>query len=337
MYKVPLAQPDVGYLERKLLLDAFDKKQFTTGEIVRQFEDALAKFIGVKHVIAVNSGSSALLLAWDALLSLNKFDTVEHQVEIPALNYISDIAVLHKLDIPYKMVDLNEPSDYPVHVMGVPYGNPRDVLVEDCCEALGSKGTGRLGLVSVHSFFTSHIITTGEGGACATDNDEIANRIRSMRAFGRDFTANPYKPYDFPVAGYSMKLTDLQAAIGVGQMAHINENLASRRRIADRLYNDVDWNDIRAPAYTYDEGVVNFGFPICSESPWTDVAYLEEKGIETRPLLCYLPEQKFCHMTKDFPYAHLLHDQSYFIGCHQTYTDGQVDYMVEVLGELNND
>ena len=336
MYKVPLAQPDVGELERNLLIDAFDNKHFTTGKIVKQFEDELAKFIGVKHVIVVNSGSSALLLAWDALLSLNSFNT-SIDVKIPALNYISDVAVLHKLDIPYRMVDVDEESNYPVHVMGVPYGNPRDVLVEDCCESLGTKGTGKLGLVSTHSFFTSHIITTGEGGACATNNDEVADRIRSMRAFGRDFTSVPYKPYDFPVAGYSMKLTDLQAAIGVGQMAHIHENLASRRRIADRLYNDVDWNDIRYPAYVYDEGIVNFGFPIYSSSPWSDVAYLEERGIETRPLLCYLPEQKFCKTDTDYPHAHAIHDHSYFIGCHQTYTDEQVDYLVEVLGELNND
>ena len=332
--RVPLARPDIGAFEKPLLDAAFDNRDFSSGKHVKVFESALASFLGVKHVVAANSGSSALLLAWDALKQLQLIDSA---VKLPVLNYISDLAVLRQLRIRYDLVDFGEESNYPVHVMGAKYPNiSSKVLVEDCCEALGTKGVGQLGLVSTHSFYTSHMITTGgEGGACATNNDEVADVLRSLREFGRIYKngAKAGSPYDFQRLGYSMKMTDLQAAIGVGQVASLPTFLGRNHMIARRLCEATTYHH-RLPLMPYDPDVAYFGFPIISKTPEKDVRYLDKLGIETRPLLCYLPSQVTCKTSVNYPVAKKMFNHIYWVSCHHGLTDEEVDYLVKCIEEL---
>jgi len=129
----------------------------------------------------------------------------------------------------------------PVHL----YGHPADMdpineiakkhglfVLEDAAEAAGAsyKGrkTGGLGDVATFSFFGNKIITTGEGGMVTTDDDELAAKIRLLRGQGMD----PQRRYWFPVIGYNYRMTNIQAAIGLGQLERIEHHLAQRRRVA---------------------------------------------------------------------------------------------------------
>lgn len=335
MYKVPLAFPDVGEEERRLLIEAYDTRHLSTGKYVKQFEEVLASYLGVKYVIAVSSGTAAILLAWNALKNLR---LIKNKVEIPALNFSSDVAMVKMLGIPWKFVDWRDPSNFPVHLMGFPYPSPRNVLVEDCCEGLGAmlngKKLGNLGLVSTHSFFTSHIITTGEGGACATDNLEIAEEIKSLRAYGRDFTAKPFKPYFFKTLGWNCKMSDVQAAIGIGQMQKLDSFLAKRRSTGKKLQS-VNWNKHR-PLFEYNLEAAYFGFPIIANSKDSHMASdLEKLSIETRPLLAYMPSQPWIRSSSKYKHALNINSKAFYIGCHHSYTEEQIEYLLQSLDSVN--
>lgn len=331
MYRVPIAAPSIGPEERNLLLEAFDSNQLTTGNYIRRFERALADYLGVKHVICVSSGSSALLLTWNALKNLNLINDV---VKVPAINFATNLSVLQHLRIEWKYVDWEEPTNYPVHLMGFPYRHVEDnCLVEDCCESLGAtlngRKLGKLGLVSVASFYTSHIITTGEGGACATNDCEVADEIRSLRAFGRDFKNKPYRPYHFIKSGWNAKFTDLQAAIGIAQLNKIAKFLRRRRWIAKKI-DALNWH-VCKPLYSYDPEAAYFGFPIATEDPILITEKLNRLGVETRPLLTYLPQEPFSYSNHKHPKALTIQSQSFFVGCHHALSDEQVGYLLKAL------
>ena len=277
------------------------------GEFVRRFEQIFAQYHGVPHAASCSNGTTAIHLA---LLGIG----IEpgDEVIVPTSTFGATAnAVMHAGGIPV-FVDV-EPDTWcispslveqaitdktkaiiPVHL----YGHPADMpaimdiahkhglkVIEDCAEALGAKINGRLvgtfGDVGCFSFFANKVITTGEGGMVIS-NDEAVN-IRMMQY--RDHGTSLQRKYWHEVPGYNYRMTNIQAAIGVGQMERLESFLNLRRNIAasyTRLLAGVDWLQL----------------PICREGYeniyWLYTVCLKENALFSRDvLMAKLKEQHF--------------------------------------------
>jgi CDP-6-deoxy-D-xylo-4-hexulose-3-dehydrase len=213
----PLSVALYGAEEVNAALDCLLDQQVTMGRRVREFEERFAQFVGSRHAIMVNSGSSANLLAMAVLSSDRLANGLRpgDEVIVPAVTWATTLSpVLQHGCVPV-LVDIDEdtlnlrPQDleqaisprtraiFPVHLLGNPIDMPavmevaakHDLLVmEDTCESLGSTIAGRkvgsFGQFGSFSFYFSHHITTIEGGMLVTDDDQFADLARSMRAHG---------------------------------------------------------------------------------------------------------------------------------------------------------
>jgi CDP-6-deoxy-D-xylo-4-hexulose-3-dehydrase len=217
----------IGAQELKNMVDASLDGWLTTGRFNTEFEKKLAAFIGVKHLITVNSGSSANLVAFSALTSpklgeraIRQGDevigvaagfptTVNPIIQFGAVPVFVDVdRINHNIDV-NKIESAIGPKTKAImlaHSLGNPFN--LDVvtalckkyklwLVEDCCDALGSTYRGQMvgtfGDIATLSFYPAHHITMGEGGAVFTNNDELKSIAESFRDWGRDCYCAPGK------------------------------------------------------------------------------------------------------------------------------------------------
>ena len=215
----------IGATELQYMVDASLDGWLTTGRFNRKFEKKLSEFIGIKHVITVNSGSSANLVAFATLTSpklgdraIKKGDevisvaagfptTVNPIVQFGAIPVFVDVDLkTHNIN-----ADLIEAAITPktkaimlAHTLGNPYNLEKVKglcdkynlwLVEDCCDALGVKyndqHVGTFGDIATCSFYPAHHITMGEGGAVFTNNSELITIAESFRDWGRDCYCDP--------------------------------------------------------------------------------------------------------------------------------------------------
>jgi CDP-6-deoxy-D-xylo-4-hexulose-3-dehydrase len=224
---VPPSGKLIGSRELELMVEASLDGWLTTGRFNDEFETRLAKFIGVKHLITVNSGSSANLLAFSALTSerlgsraIRPGDevigvaagfptTVNPILQFGAVPVFLDIELgTYNVDIS-KIEAAIGPKTKAImlaHTLGNPYNLDAITLmckrhglwlVEDCCDALGStyrgKMVGTFGDIGTVSFYPAHHITMGEGGAVFTNNSELKRITESFRDWGRDCYCPPGK------------------------------------------------------------------------------------------------------------------------------------------------
>ena len=224
---IPLAGKLLGVQEIKNMVDAALDGWLTTGRFNAEFEKKLAAFIGVKHLITVNSGSSANLVAFSTLTSpslgeraIQKGDevigvaagfptTVNPILQFGAVPVFVDVdGLTHNIDVG-KIEAAISPKTKAImlaHSLGNPFN--LDVvtalckkyglwLIEDCCDALGTtyrgKMVGTFGDISTLSFYPAHHITMGEGGAVFTNSDELKTIAESFRDWGRDCFCQPGK------------------------------------------------------------------------------------------------------------------------------------------------
>jgi len=222
---VPPSGKVMSATELKYMVDASLDGWLTTGRFNRKFEKELSEFIGIKHLITVNSGSSANLVAFATLTSpklndraIKKGDevigvaagfptTVNPIVQFGAIPVFVDVDLkTHNVN-----ADLIEAAISPktkaimlAHTLGNPYNLEKVKalcdkyslwLVEDCCDALGAeyngKHVGTFGDIATCSFYPAHHITMGEGGAVFTNNSELITIAESFRDWGRDCYCDP--------------------------------------------------------------------------------------------------------------------------------------------------
>ena len=224
---VPPSGKVIGAPELKNMVEASLDGWLTTGRFNDAFEQRLAKYLGVKHLITVNSGSSANLVAFSTLTSHKLGDrAIKPGDEVigvaagfpttvnPILQF-GAVPVFVDVDIPTYNIDVTQleaaisPKTKAImlaHTLGNPY-NLAEVtriakkhklwLIEDCCDALGSTYDGKLvgtfGDIGTLSFYPAHHITMGEGGAVFTNNDELKRIAESFRDWGRDCYCPPGK------------------------------------------------------------------------------------------------------------------------------------------------
>jgi CDP-6-deoxy-D-xylo-4-hexulose-3-dehydrase len=271
--KYKLASNTWDEREENAIMRVLRSKRYTMGDEVDVFEEQFAKFIGVKHAIMTNSGSSANLVACAAFKYANRYDL--GTVIVPAVSWSTTFFPLSQMGYKLKFIDVdiltlnidlvelenNITSDV-VGVCGVSLlGNPSGMdkirkicdenklfFYEDNCESLGASIDGKLagsyGDISTHSFFFSHHLQTMEGGMVTTDDDEYAQLCRSLRAHGwtRDkksgdlsdsLLAEFHKSYEFVLPGYCVRPIEFMGALGQVQLAKWPEMRLQRIKNAE--------------------------------------------------------------------------------------------------------
>jgi CDP-4-dehydro-6-deoxyglucose reductase, E1 len=332
--------------ELSALVDASLDFFLTANRYADRFESEFADYLGVSDALLVNSGSSANLLAVATLTSPRLGDrrlTPGDEVITVAAGFPTTVAPLVQHQLVPVFVDVNL-GDYTAvseqleraagprtraimmaHTLGVPFdldavmslANARGFwVIEDNCDALGSRYRGRLtgtfGHLATFSFYPAHHITMGEGGAVATSDPALARIARSFRDWGRDcycaggenntcgtrfsqqFGSLPAgfdHKYVYSHIGYNLKVTDMQAAIGCAQLRKLDGFIAARRANFEFLLNALRPYEDRLllPRATPHSDPSWFGFAITvrSDAGFSRaeiVSFLEANRVETRSL-----------------------------------------------------
>jgi CDP-6-deoxy-D-xylo-4-hexulose-3-dehydrase len=353
--KTPIRYAGRGFNEKEIQAAVEASLDFwlTEGRFARLFQAELAAIIGVKHALLVNSGSSANLLALSALTSpllkdcrltpgdevitvaagfpttlnpiiLNNLVPVFVDVDIPTYNAkVEDIAAA---------IGPKTKALFIAHTLGNPFdvdevlrvAKKHDLwVIEDCCDALGSKyelsaisqqlrSCGSFGHLSTCSFYPAHHITTGEGGAVLTSDDTLARIVRSIKDWGRDCYCGPGESnkcgrrfstqygtlpygydhkYVYSHIGYNLKMMDIQAAIGLEQLKKLDGFCQARRDNFKTWINRFKRyeNYFILPEATRNSDPAWFAFPVTVRKKAcftrTELTnYLNENLIETRNL-----------------------------------------------------
>jgi len=324
----------LGAEELQHMVEASLDAWLTTGRFNDAFERRLAEFIGAKHALTTNSGSSANLLAFSALTSPQLGERAlkpgDEVITVaagfpttvnPTLLY-GMIPVFVDIHIPTYNIDPGQidaavSSKTRAIMVAHTLGNPFDVaevtriakkhnlwLVEDCCDALGSTYGGRrvgtFGHIGTVSFYPAHHITMGEGGAVFTNDDDLKRIIESFRDWGRDCYCDPGKEntcgkrfgwqlgtlpfgydhkYTYSHLGFNLKITDLQAAVGLAQLERLPGFIEIRKRnfafLKARLRDSEDF--LLLPEATVNSDPSWFGFPITvRESAAANRAHIQQ-------------------------------------------------------------
>ena len=391
---VPPSGKLIGATELQYMVDAALDGWLTTGRFNEAFEQQLARFLGVKHVLTVNSGSSANLVAFSALTSPRLGDrairpgdevigvaaafptTVNPILQFGAVPVFVDVELgTYNID-PGKIEEAIGPRTKAImlaHTLGNPFN--LDVvtalcrkhglwLVEDCCDALGSTYRGQMvgtfGDIATLSFYPAHHITMGEGGAVFTNNDELRSIAESFRDWGRDCYCPPGRDntcgkrfcwklgdlprgydhkYTYSHLGYNLKITDMQAACGVAQIAKAQSFIEARQRNFAILKEKLAACESVAqlPQATPGSDPAWFGFPITlkKEAPASRVdllAYLTQQNIGTRLLFAgnltrqpYMQGQNF-RVVGELTNTDCIMNNTFWIGVQPALTTGMLAY-----------
>jgi len=375
----------------------------SAGPKMQEFEDTLASFHGSAHALAVNSGSSANLVALTALRSRRMARALEAGDEVitPAVGFPTTIAPIVQNELIPVFVDCQlgtynldpaqlEPalSDrtralFFAHTLGNPvemepvmeFARAHDLyVIEDACDALGSTYDGRIvgtfGDLATLSFYPAHHITTGEGGAVLTDDAQTARIARSVRDWGRDCWCrhdSPStgacgrrfewhipgldEPYDhrylFVEVGYNLKMTEVQAAIGLAQLEKLPRFITARKRNFAQLYKGLKPYEefLILPAWSERADPSWFTFPITvrSEAPFSRHAlttFLEERNIETRLLFAgnIARQPGYRHIKHrtvgDLPNSDLVLRSTFFVGVYPGLDQPRIDYILEAFADF---
>lgn len=319
---IPVSEPDIGEKEIEYVDDAVRSGWVSShGEYINRFEKNFKSYIGTKFGLTASNGTAALHLALSAL-GIKEGD----EVIVPDLTFISPVnTVLYNHATPVlcdidpenwcidpekveKLITEKTKAIIVVHL----YGNSANMdklmeikkkynlyLIEDTAESLGTeykgKKLGSFGDVGCFSFYGNKIITTGEGGFCTTNNEEIYKMMLLLRDHGM----RPESRYWHDYIGYNYRMTNLQAALGVAQLERLNGFIEKKRHIASEykknLYNYVS---------THPEGKLYNGTYwlysiLVKNKDERDklTKFLFEKGIDTRkffyPVHIMPPYKKF--------------------------------------------
>jgi len=391
--------------EMQYLVDSSLDFWLTYGDYSKKFEKELAKFLNVRWVFLVNSGSSANLLAFYALTSpLLKERQVKRGDEVitvaagfpttvaPVVQY-GAVPVFVDVELVYANIDVNElekalsPKTKAImiaHSLGNPF-NLRAVkdfcdkhnlwLIEDNCDALGStyegKPTGTWGDIGTSSFYPPHHMTMGEGGATYTDNPLLKKIMLSMRDWGRDcwcesgvdntcgarfsqsFGSLP-KGYDHKYVyshfGFNLKVSDMQAAIGVAQLEKFPSFVEKRKENQKKLYDGLkDVKELHLVETQPNSDPSWFGFMMTLKDGVNFtrnelVEHLEANKIQTRnlfagnmtrhPMFDHMELNKDYRIVGELTVTDKVMNDSFWIGLYPGMGDDAINYMIKTIKEF---
>lgn len=365
---IPVNEPVLSEDSKNNVVNALETGWISSaGRYVSQFEENFAKFLGVKYAVAVSNGTTALHLA---ILSLGIGQGDE--VIVPAFTMAATwLAVIHAGAKPV-FVDC-EPDTYnidpalieakitkktkaiiPVHI----YGHPAEMdailkiakkhklfVIEDAAEAHGAeykgKKCGSLGDINCFSFYANKIITTGEGGMVVTNDENLAKEARKLK----DLYHSDQKRFIHEKIGYNYRLTNLQAALGCGELKHINLYIAKKQHLA-KLYSELlkDVSGIRPPITRPSVKNVFWMYAILVDERKLFLtrdelkAKLKERGVDTRDFF-YSPTDQpvlapYLSANDRFPFTDFISRRGLYLPSGLAITDQQIKSVVRNIKEI---
>jgi perosamine synthetase len=361
--RVPLARPDIGARELKLVTEVLSSDILAMGPFTQRFEAGVAALTDRREAIACSSGTAGLHLGVRAL-EIGDGDEV---ITTPFSFVASANCLLYERAVP-RFVDIEEDTlgidpdlveaaasnrtraILPVHVFGRPcriYAIEAVArrrgwsLIEDACEGLGSTVSGRtlggFGDISVFAFYPNKQITTGEGGMVLTDDPALAEMIRSLRNQGRDADDTWLRHVRL---GFNYRLDEMSAALGVAQLERLEELRRGRARVAgayERALGGQDW--LRLPRAGANETVDWFVYvvrlhPDINRDRLID--QLAEVGVPSRPYfsplhLQPLYREMFGFRPGDFPVTERVAASTLALPFSSRLADEDVQYVANAL------
>jgi perosamine synthetase len=375
MRKIAIASPDLGDDEWHALREPLSTGWLTQGPKVAAFEKAFAQRHNVKHAIAVTSATTGLHLALSAA-GIGPGD----EVIVPAFTWVSTANCVLYCGATPIFVDVDRATFnidvgdlkrrlsprtraiIPVHLFGLcaeieairALVNSDILILEDAACAAGaasnSQPAGSLGEIAVFSFHPRKSITTGEGGMITTNNDQLAERARTLRNHGasvseeeRHAGPRPYLLPDFAELGFNYRMTDLQGAVGLVQLAKLDRYVNERCERAEYYRKELEslsW--LRLPAEPSNgrhawQAFVTYVDPATAPMPRNEIMeYLQRRGIATRPgthavhLLSYYRD-RFKIEPGAYPGARDCDAYSMAIPLHNRMSPDDYQYVVDAL------
>lgn len=368
---IPVNEPLLIGNEKKYLNECIDTGWISSeGPFIRRFEEGMAKRSQRKHAIAVSNGTVALEAAV-AALDLKPGD----EVILPTLTIISCAAAIVRRGCVPVLVD-SDPKTWNMDVSGLEsritsrtraimvvhiYGLPVDMdpvldlarrhglkTIEDAAEMHGQtyngKPCGSFGDISTLSFYPNKHITTGEGGMLLTDDDDLAERCRSLR----NLCFMPKKRFVHEELGYNFRMTNMQAALGVAQLEMLDHFVQKKRSMGKRyskLLADVPGLELPPAATSYAENIYwVYGIVLKDDVPFDAeeaMRPLGEKKIGTRPFFWPMHEQPvFARMNlfsgERYPVAENMARRGFYLPSGLALKDDQMDQVVECVRRIMN-
>ena len=266
--KIPLIKPYIDQDIKDKVIEVLDSGYLTEGPVTKEFENKFKDYIGCGYAIAVTSATTGLEVALRAL-GIGKGDEVivpdyTYPATAAVVSIVGAKAVIVDIDKKSMLIDYNEiekaitPNTKAIIPVSL-FGNPLDYnklskikekyglyIVEDAACSIGAEyndvKVGNQADISVFSMHPRKFITTGEGGVITTDNSEWAEWINSYKHFGMDMSRNSREGIQFNIIGTNYKLSNVQTAIGLGQLEKIDDLLSKRIELANnyiKLLNNI--------------------------------------------------------------------------------------------------
>jgi dTDP-4-amino-4,6-dideoxygalactose transaminase len=370
---------------KELVMKVLDSGRLSAGPMMAQFEADIAAIHDCRFGLMCNSGTSALHIALAALKERYGWQDGD-EVLVPAVTFVATANVVLYNGLRPVFVDVErayydvDPTKIeekigprtraiiPVHIGGLPCdmdpildlaNRYRLRIVEDSCEAMFVRYKGRpvgsFGDIGCFSTYIAHMITTGVGGLCTTNDRDLLVLLKSVMNHGRDSIyiridddeeakgtdlfriAN--NRFSFIRAGHSFRCTEMEAALGLGQLEQW-EALTSRRQLIVKRLNEGlsrfgEHLQLPRPRPGSEHGYMFYPLVIVNPNICRDdlILFLEEHAIETRYLLPLINQpvykEVFGNLDDQYPIAAWLNRNAFYIGCHPEMTDHDVEYVIE--------
>jgi perosamine synthetase len=369
---------------KELVLQVLDSERLSAGPMMDRFEREVARLHGCRHGLMCNSGTSALHIALAALKEKHGWQDGD-EVLVPALTFVATSNVVLYNDLTPVFVDV-EPDHYcidpariqeritartraivPVHVAGLACDMDPIVdlaeahglrIVEDCAEAMTATYKGRpvgsYGDVACFSTYIAHVVTTGVGGLCTSNDPELMELLKSLMNHGRDSVYIRIdddnglsgdalyeladRRFSFVRLGHSFRATEMEAALGIAELEQIELTAARRSDVVGQLFEGLASLDAELQLPWPRAGAEHryMFFPLVIRDPAVDrhelIAYLEGQGVETRYLLPLINQpvyrRLFGDLDAEYPVAARLNERAFYIGCHAAMSDDDIERVV---------
>ena len=343
---IPHSRPWITNSDRDAVNSVLRSVQISQGSKVAAFEAEIAATVGRKEAVATSSGTSALHLA---LLALEVGE--EDEVIIPsfvctavlnAVNYtgaiprivdidpstfnISPVSVAEAVTGQTKAIIVPHMFGYPAEIktlvdLGIP-------VIEDCAQSIGAsvdgKSAGSFGVLSVFSFYATKVLTSGEGGMVLGDSEALISKVRDLRDYD--------KKQNYTIR-YNYKMTDMQAALGLNQLARLDEFIKIRKQVAARYFTEFEKLDISLPQRRDKNEHIYFRYVVYTEKPVPPLL----KGFRAKGILCQRPVSTPLHVYLDltgFPHSTAAWEQTLSIPLYPSLKDEEISRVVSAVKEI---
>jgi perosamine synthetase len=371
MKTIPFSSPDIQDIDLKAVEAVIRSGWLAHGKYSKKLEQLFCEYTGAKYATTVSNCTAGLHLSClaagfgpgdEVIVPAQTHTATAHAVEFTGakavfgdVDPLSGNIFLEELE--RKLTDQTK-GVIPVHMSGYPCNMEKIkifcqkhnlVLIEDCAHAVGTTfndiHVGNHGITGCFSFYPTKQIATGEGGIVISNDEAIINEIKKLKAFGIDTPPElRSKPgvYDVMALGYNYRMTDFQAALGVGQLERYEENVAGRRKNAKlycellKLRGDISYTD-----YSDDNSYFLFQIILDNSIDRDKILMgLKENGIGVSihyatpvPLMSYY-KNKYGYINEDFPNAVKYGNQSISLPVHAMLSDEDIKHVCSTLIKL---